>query len=412
MLRFSFWISFLFLFTVHNTIAQNRWYPGYIIDNEGDTTFGFIEYAGSRANATSCRFRVQYDGDTKEFSPYELSAYRIENSKYFISKDIGNEEASRAVFLEFLIEGKANVYHYVEDIFYLEVDSSLYELKNTEQTVTVGGQTYLKERKEYLGILSFALKETDIEKDIRNTSLTSRSLINTAKKYHEKVCKDEICIIYERKIEPLRVRVGAQAGMSLHRLTFGGKLASSFSPGILVGALFEFENISNWTDQLSLGIDPMLLFFNNTTLKPIGDYIIPIEYEGERYRLVSRDLPGSSDQSEIDVNLKIVALNLPFRVNYSFKHKKSRTYLGAGIINMFVLSQNKDFILTSFHDYYGRSVPTYHVGAVLGIGHRFILPNTGMLSVEGGYQYTSNLDINQIMRLQTHVISITAGYRF
>ena len=146
----------LFLMSAMNGYSQNDWKSGYIIKNSGDTVFGLIDTRDSKSNSIHCYFRKDALSETKHYGPAELSGYRFTDGKFFVSKNIAREDSIQKLFLEFLIEGKVNVFHYQNDSshFFLEKDGKLYNLKNTTIIKDIRGTKYYIDKKEYLEMLN------------------------------------------------------------------------------------------------------------------------------------------------------------------------------------------------------------------------------------------------------------------
>lgn len=392
--------------------AQGKWETGYVAFASGDTVSGLIEYRGSSYNSGYCRFRPAPGETIITYTPLQISSYKIENSGYFVSRTIEDEEKEITVFLEFLIEGRANLYHYKGERYYIEVDSTIYELQNTEKNVEVSGIKYVQRSKEYIGMLTYLLQDADIRQDIEEATLDSKSLIRLAKKYHETVCTDESCIIYKRVNRPLNLKAGLQAGISYSTIKFGRSPYSTFSPGYLIGLRLELFNISQWSDRFTLSLDPSVFFQSDYLLKARRGYSSLIEYNGEVYDLTQQSHQSYVVTPELDINLKLVALNLPLSMQYDLGSGKGRPFIGLGLVNMIVLSQNDDFILKSFHDEFGMSVPVYHLGVKLKTGYKFRFHQDARLVIEAAYQYTSSMNTNQFLRFNSNHFSLSAGYLF
>lgn len=412
MLKHLVCLTIILTIFFHSLNAQNRWQPGYIIDSHGDTTHGYIDDKGKNANAKLCVFKESADGEVLRYSPEQLAGYRFKDGRYFVPKNVGEGQAAENVFLEFLIKGEANIYHYVGDRFFIEKDGAMHELKNTERTVRENGYEYQVYGKEYIGILNYLLKDANMQKDIQSTSLDPKSLIKTAKKYHETVCPDEDCIIFKREIQPSRVRVGLLAGATFNKLNFGGKLTSDYALGVAIGARIVIENLSDWTDRFSIFLDPTVYLLSDYTLKSIEGQSARLKYAGEEYDITTEDHHSFIVQPALDVKLRIAAFNIPLCLNYSFHGDRGRPYLGAGIVNMFILSQNDEFTYHWFQDEYGKSIPVYHLGFTALLGYNMSLNNGKALILESNYQYTSNLNINQSLRMINHFFSLRIGYLF
>jgi len=184
-------------------VAQSNYKEGYVITLQGDTLWGEIDYRGSRTMRNICRFKQ--NNSITEFTPNDITAYRFINSKYFVAREVDGKKH----FLEFLIKGKLNLYTY-DDLYYVEKEDIPLTLLPYEK-----GKTYKEDGKEYFykqtqlkGRLVYYTQDApQLQQEISNiTEPSDKNLIQIAKNYHDAVCKDEACIIFEKKLPPVRVK--------------------------------------------------------------------------------------------------------------------------------------------------------------------------------------------------------------
>jgi hypothetical protein len=405
-------------------LSQNDWSSGYIISNQKDTIYGFIDSRNSNSNSKQCYFKKGKQEKTQIFSPQELVGYRFNDGRFYISKSIGGSEIKTPVFFEFLFQGIINVYHTQDnaDRYFVEKDSILYELKNTEVLKRMyGTEAYnqnmysenLIEKKEYIGILSALLNDAEIQPDIMKCKLKTESLIEIAKKYHEKVCGNEKCIIYEKIVKPLYITKGIHTGVSMNTINFGNELVSDYSFAGLLGFRFELENALAWNENLSVVLDFTLQRFSNYKLMVNNNSNYNIEYNNVKYMLSSTNAQFSmTNKYSLNVDIKTIALKIPFTINYTFSKGKIRPYIGTGIENMIILSQNNHLIYRQFYSEYNNSIPTYQVGLVEKAGSKYMLKKQQLLYLEFNYELINNLNMNQFLRFTNNIFSLTFGYAF
>jgi hypothetical protein len=78
----------IFIFTTFLLQAQTDFRPGYVIKTEGDTLWGSVDYRGSELMSSVCTFRNDKDGSVQKFTPNQIVAYRLKDSKYYVSETI------------------------------------------------------------------------------------------------------------------------------------------------------------------------------------------------------------------------------------------------------------------------------------------------------------------------------------
>jgi len=216
----------LFFFCIPDLIAQTDFRPGYVITNENDTLKGMIDYRGDSRNSQICVYKENETSASKEYLPGKIKGYRFLESKYYVSKNILVEGVKKDLFLEFLVNGIANLYYYREfndnpHYFIEKRDGQLFELKNTEGLIEKNFVHYSHEKKEYIGLLKYAFADCpQLFETIDNTTLDTKSLVNITKKYHNYVCNDEKCIIYEKRLPVIKLRFAPYLSMNATSFNF------------------------------------------------------------------------------------------------------------------------------------------------------------------------------------------------
>jgi hypothetical protein len=399
-----------FVITILNCYSQNDWKSGYVIKLSGDTVFGLIDNRDSKSQSNYCYFRKDKLSESIIYAPKDISGFRFNDGKFFISKEIPYEDSTRKIFLEFLVEGKVNVFHYQDELshFFLEKDGQIYELKNTTVIKYIHDVKYFIDTKEYIQLLNLLMKDADMKQQIDHSILESKSLIKLAKNYHDRVCTGEKCIIYEKKIKPARVNFGIHVGESINKFNFGDNLFTDYSFSNYVGCRVELNNIANYVENLSLQVDLTLQNFSTYNLKSTDDYYSTISYNGKIYSIYN----GLFDDNtkELNVDLKAVVLKLPVVITYTFSQGNIRPFLGLGISNTFVIAQNKDFVYSTFSHEYQKSIPTYSLGFIGRIGCKYVLKNNHAFYSDLDIDYSQNLTRSQFLRLQNNLYSLTIGY--
>ncbi len=213
----------MFLLINAGVWAQRDYRKGYVITNEQDTIYGWIDYRGDIRNSKICSFKKIETGQVVDYFPADIAAYRFIDGKYYISKNIGSIGVPKNIFLEYLVNGLAKFYYYRDDTtsehYYLENEDHFIELKIDEKEVVVDGKTQVKMVKSYIGMLKATLNVWEMSDEIDKAKLDHESLINIGKDYHKYVCTDgSECIVYEKKKPAMIVRVGLMLGGDLSML--------------------------------------------------------------------------------------------------------------------------------------------------------------------------------------------------
>ncbi|MDP4239993.1 MAG: hypothetical protein Q8904_11045, partial [Bacteroidota bacterium] len=163
-----------------------------------------------------CVFKRDKKSKKTSFYPTDILAYRFIDGKFFVTKTVNGEK----VFLEYLIKGKLNMYHYRDsrtDHFYFEKDSvPLTELPYEDICKRDSfGNLIAQKNNKYVGLLSYYLKDAPgIQLKIENIRrLERKNLISLAEYYHHAVCDGEKCIIYEKKLPLFKINLEVVGGV-------------------------------------------------------------------------------------------------------------------------------------------------------------------------------------------------------
>jgi len=217
--------------------AQSVFKEGFIITNQNDTIDGLVDYRSEIRNMRVCKFKIDEGSEVQTYLPGSIRGYRFTDGKFFISKYIETESVSDTVFVEFLLKGISNLYYYYNSnysAYFIELDNGqLLELHEDKEVVEKDGVFYIKDKSKYQGKLIYAFKDCpEIRRDVENVKIGHKSLIELTKKYHDYICSDEQCIVYEKKIPLLKVQLIPMMGyvMSHFRTDNATLEGFSFSP--------------------------------------------------------------------------------------------------------------------------------------------------------------------------------------
>ena len=200
--------------------------PGFIITNNNDTIHGLVDYRGDLRNSRKCDFQTSKGASIQEFLPGDIKGYRFNEGKFYVSKTIPSNEKRTEIFLEFLVDGIANLYYSGDGSnahYYIEKeDGRIYELTNEKKSIRVEGKEYIGESKRYIGLLTFAFADCQrVFPLINRAKLNDKSLIEITKKYHDYVCNGEKCVIYEKQLPTVRIRIAPYISMNQSFLRIG-----------------------------------------------------------------------------------------------------------------------------------------------------------------------------------------------
>jgi hypothetical protein len=303
MKKYRLIISMICLAAAPSLFGQGDFKPGYIISADHDTIYGQIRINSESGNASTCLFRTDENAEASQYSPGEISAYRITGGKYYVSGTIGEEGLQKPVFLEYLVNG-------VADLYYLREDNteSYYIQKEGEEAIELTD----------IRLLKAAFSDCyEIQPSLDRASLNHKSLVNMTVKYHDYVCDGEACINYSKQATDLRVHVGPVIGYSVNSMRFKG--AELFE-------LFEFE--SNQTP-----IFGVLAELSSSRLGEHVSFQLGASFSKHSYD-TRAEVDGTLyyvDYSSYDVNMESSLLSFQLGSRYAFRGDRIRPFLGGGL---------------------------------------------------------------------------------
>jgi len=347
---------------------------GYIIRNNNDTLSGYINFEGSAINSHQCLFKPKSDSAAVLFKPGDIKAFRFIDGKFFVTQDIITDNQPHKVFLEWLIKGKASILEYSGDIniryFMLLENDSLYELKNSKEIRIVDGADYSVNKREYIGALNYYFNDCpSISPKLNQLKFDSKSFIKIAHEYHEKMCKDEECIIYEDTNRDLKINLGAAVNSFHSQL----KLNNDKPEEVYLSSAAGY----------GLGIE----LSNLRLLSPRYSLRVHFIYHHLSFLYDIEGLWWAYDERLFDID----CIRIPLQLTYRFSYKKLSPFVCAGVAANFRLrytEYNRRLInyITEHYDFsLGIAMVQPSVNGGFGLEYQFA-PKAG-ICLEFGYDW-------------------------
>ena len=180
--------------------AQTDFRPGFIVTISGDSLKGMIDYRGDMLMSRICKFKSN-DNEILEYSPGDIIAFRLNDGKCYISKDVNGED----FFLECLIKGRVSIYYRRDnegDHYYVDKeDLKLAEIPCEEGLRNVDGKSVMYKSAKHYGILNYYMQDApEVRSRIENIKEPERqNLIKLTEDYHKAIGEGDRYIIYEKK---------------------------------------------------------------------------------------------------------------------------------------------------------------------------------------------------------------------
>lgn len=388
----KFLSGILFLLIINNLNAQNNFKIGYIIGLENDTIHGYIERNPNLKNRNICSFKKEINQKSQDFTANDIKAYRIENSKFYISKDILINEVETRVFLEYLLKGIVNLYYLAGinyENYYIEKDNKLILLSNEErEVIDENNKKFVVESNQYVGILTYLFQDApELRNNIQSTGFTYKSLIKITEDYHNSVCNAYECINYTRSTKA-KIYIEPHVGGAYS--TMGLKTSANTATDIAPYS------------GLNLRLQSEKIYF-------LWNFLIGINFSQNNYNGDFENdivVPGRTHE----LTVKYTTVRIPITIERRFLTKNIQPFLSLALQNTLLLnpdykveyhSTNQDFSSLIDSDF-----RNYQLGIAVGCGVRFKLPNSNYLYFKANYEYRAPLVTNDHFLDFQHINSI------
>jgi len=403
--------------------GQKNFDRGYVINLQGDTLNGYINYKDWTAAPKQIVFRESLSGADIVYTALSIRSFLVDEKFYagaIVQADrtpVRISELSYSpeynfvadtVFLEGLMVGEKSLFYYRDkdglDHFYIQKDGDYILLlfkkylkdspaQNINRAV-VTDNAYISQLINYLD------QCPDFHARITKTNYTLNSMADLFKGYYDCRSLDAVHKIQKEKI---KVKFGLLAGVSNTKLSFSSDVNSSFD--YLVKA--NYPSSYSFTGGISLD----LILPRNKGKWSINNDLLYSSYtvsgNWEEYRS-----PESYTKSETSFAFSYIKLMSMLR--YRFNIDKVPLYVNAGMSNG-LGNEKKNYRRTENKVYSDptiseskalTSVRTYEQGLVLGLG-------TAIDKFSGELRYETGNGISRLIALKSSVnrFSLLLGYR-
>ncbi|MCB8994678.1 MAG: hypothetical protein H6538_03615 [Bacteroidales bacterium] len=365
-LKFILLLSFIVVFIPMH--GQANYKEGYIITWEGDSLFGYIKSKGIKKMGTECLFKANSKDDAISYFPSDIQSYRFLNGKYYVSKKVVLNGIPQYVFLEFLINGKADLYSFKDENniqYYIQNEGdSLIELLNTEVERIIQDEHFILEKKEYIGLLKNTFSDyPSIYPEIEKLNFETEQLIKITKDYHNLVCEDYSCIIYKKDTK-VKTQIGFMTGPLYSTLISDSRPAAidllkkeelNWKPSFSFYLLFSQKNLFGFHERLSFNIN-------------------------SGFRQITYD--------SLNIHLNQKNLNIPVYFEYSIFNTAITPVISFGINNCFIIENkinNDPYIVTR-----ESRISAYQLAALAGLGLEYTR-NKYTFLIKYNYELGTNL---------------------
>ncbi len=391
--------------------GQRDYKPGYVITNTFDTIYGKIDLKSNFSNSRVCDFLKEEEQRPVSLFPKDIYGYRVENDKYYISRDIRLNDDTVSVFLEYLIDGIVDLYYYkgVDDEFYfIQKEGIMYHISNEDKVILKdeGVSTlvpYITKTNQYIGVLSYLFQDSPaIVSEVRNTPFDYKSLVTLTENYHNSICSDYECIDFTKSTD-LKLFLELHAGIiySVMGMRTSGDYAYDLHPSF----------------GLNLRIKPFRSLY-------LWNFVFGVEYS---YNDFSEDFFMTyfwENGENVRIKTDYSIVRIPMVIEYSFPGKKIQPYISLGYDNAFILNSGYSARIIYSYPYYPEPVigpetanvmRKYNSGFSGGIGMKCNLNRGSYLYLRAEYEYRTpvvKISGSILDYYRVNSIKVDVGYGF
>lgn len=267
-------LSILGIFFFQFSFSQQNYLPGYIVQLNGDTLHGVIDYRNWERNPGKTIFKKTAGEKESVYLPLDIKTFGVKDEVYqsaIVQREISANNLDNinfdselyfltdTVFLQTIVAGAKSLYFYSDNSgkeqFYIKLNSK-YELLMHKKYKDIqdgpyGKQQVVTENNKYLGQLAFYLQACpSIQTNLRGIRYDKKSLENIFLSYYK--CTQEK-ITFHKKTEKLSLQIGALAGITITTLhlrsdmydylaTTNFQQSVNFMPGIFFDIILPRNN--------------------------------------------------------------------------------------------------------------------------------------------------------------------------
>jgi len=337
---FTFFI--LGILISQNSFCQKNCLPGYIVNLDGDTLQGFIDYRNWEKNPEKIFFQKEIDDEKIVFTPTDIKLFNVKDEVYvsaIVKTEISpfNLDALNfdpelkfkldTTFLQTLIQGEKSLYYYNtnkgKENFYIKQGNKFDLLIYKKYFKYVRGGKYMAENKTYIGQLSLYLKDCpSIQSRLKKIKYAKISLEKPFFYYYNCTRSE---IKFQKKKEKIEIEIGVLAGFSSSSLKFKSNIYAFLEK-------FDYSKSTNFATGL---------FFNAVLPRNQWKWSIYNELIFTSYKVEGsyKDFVNSNHFTIYDNKIGYSYLNIKNMLRYKFPIKKISVFFNVGMSNGLAISE-------------------------------------------------------------------------
>ncbi|MBS1507888.1 MAG: hypothetical protein JSS79_14705 [Bacteroidetes bacterium] len=413
-------LLFIVLFTATQSFGQKNFQKGYIIQLNGDTIRGAIDYANWEKNPKKINFKNS-NGTVTEFSPIDIKEFKVLDERYLGAIveavnpfNLTEYQASPQLkmdtaFLQTMIDGPKQLFYYQspfgQEHFYIRQDSKFVLLVFKKYIKMQNGFPTEFENNKYVGQLTYYLDNCpSLKSKLNNLDYVKTRLEALFNTYYENCTSSQIK--FQKKTEKIKTQIGVLGGLALTSLVFKTDNQASAS--------FNYIDKADFKQSVGItgGVFVEFILPRSKQKWSINNEITYSSYNASGFY---NDYMNSHQYTKIYSTLNYAYLKLGNMLRYKFLLNKGCVFINFGITNGAAISEkNSQHQETTFFTTYTTSdgnalgrTRRYEVGFLGGIGTKF-----NKLSFETRYESGNGMSDYTNLAATTNKLYFLIGYNF
>lgn len=224
--------------------SQKGFSSGYVVTQANDTIKAQIKLSDLDKN--QCVY-LDSSGKNLIANPEIIKAFGILGGRAFLFMSLDSIKNPVQAYFEVLAKGKMNLYFFSKRFFVQKNNGTVYELLSTEENkYTKEGTNYIRNKKEYIGLMRFLLSDSKTAMpDLTDIDFTRNDLLKVVRIYNEG--ESYIQELNRLKYKPnFRFGIEAVVASDNYKFRFPSKSfideykGTFLSPGIGLTAKYQF----------------------------------------------------------------------------------------------------------------------------------------------------------------------------
>ncbi len=327
-MRLSSILIFLFQFFCFGLFAQTDYREGFILQLNGDTLKGWIDYRSDGPNQDICRLRATEGGPIVAYTPHQILGYGFPGDKFFVKGFVGKDQQS-PVFLEYLVRGMADLYVYRGRFYLKRGDLPLVDISPGVGIPPDSKEFQQGDARRIIRLVRQYLNCGGLEQKIKNIDINERKLVQFVRAYN--VCMDSPYTVFKKDkpwaiLHPVVTLAGTLSDLAFESPSRSDEYFNNssfdpeFKPNAMAGVRFDFPRT-----EYRLGAE------------------LGVWYQDNRFIGVSQTNEGNILR-RYDIEARIRSVKVPMSFLYHFPDRKWNPYLRLGAGPVFTL-ESEGYVL-------------------------------------------------------------------